>query len=128
MLTSASDVVIVSGYYGEDFIRAILSATKGTAKKRTLTFVFAGLPDVAREEQVENLIRLRKDIIKATRCAQKNIDIFLSLDTRFLHAKVFRFRSKNKPPYSKPGTNSSPAKSTYILTRWPGELGVVIGR
>jgi hypothetical protein len=98
MLTSASDVVIVSGYYGEDFIRTILSATKGTAKKRILKFVFAGLPDVAREEQVENLIRLRGDIVKATRCAQKNIDILLSLDIRFLHAKVFRFRSKNKPP------------------------------
>ena len=60
MLTGASDVVIVSGYYGPDFIRTILSATKGTAQKRTLRFVFAGLPDVgsARDEQVENLTRL----------------------------------------------------------------------
>src|SRR5205085_1827461 len=61
-------------------------------------FVFAGLPEVAREEQVENLTQLKKDIIKDTRCATKDIDIRLSLDTRFLHAKVFRFRSKNKLP------------------------------
>jgi hypothetical protein len=63
MLTSASDVVIVSGYYGEDFIRTILSATKGTAReRRTLKFVFAGLPDVAREEQVENPIRIQCEL------------------------------------------------------------------
>ena len=97
-LNSANDVVIVSAYYGEDFIRKILAATKATGKKRTLTFVFAGLPVVAREAQVVDLTRLKTDIIETTRCAARNVDVRLAINTPFLHAKVFRFRSKNKSP------------------------------
>jgi hypothetical protein len=50
-LNRATDVVIVSAYYGEDFIRKILATTKATGRRRTLTFVFAGLPDVAPEHK-----------------------------------------------------------------------------
>ena len=47
---------------------------------------------------MDDLTQLKNDIIKTTRCAAKNVDIRLAINTRFLHAKVFRFRAENKSP------------------------------
>jgi hypothetical protein len=46
-IKAAHDIVIVSGFYGEKFIRAVLRDTNFSGNGRRLTFVFAGLPEVA---------------------------------------------------------------------------------
>jgi hypothetical protein len=53
-IKAADDIVIISGFYGDDFIRSTLRRAKFLGRGRRLTFVFAGLPDVAREEQWRN--------------------------------------------------------------------------
>jgi len=94
----ADDIVIVSGFYGEDFIKAILRDTKFSGRDRRLTFVFAGLPDVVLDTQVHDLTALKDHIVSTHRCAAKNVDIRLLTSSKFLHAKVFRFRAKGRPP------------------------------
>lgn len=96
--TNAQDVVVVSAFYGVEFIRDILRTTNSPGNNRTLKLVFAGLPDVARPEQVSALKQMKIDIARAARCSRKNVDIRLAIDARFLHAKVFRFRSKGRLP------------------------------
>jgi HKD family nuclease len=44
------------------------------------------------------LSQLKSHIVSAHRCAAKNVDIRSAIETRFLHAKVFRFRAKNHLP------------------------------
>jgi hypothetical protein len=61
-IKAADDIVVISGFYGEDFVRALLRDTKFSGRGRRLTFVFAGLPDVARETQVRDLTALKNDI------------------------------------------------------------------
>ena len=95
---AADDIVVISGFYGEEFIRAVLRNTKFPGKGRRLTFVFAGLPDVVRDEQVKDLRALRDHIVSAHRLPAKNVDIRLAINTRFLHAKVLRFRAKSRLP------------------------------
>jgi hypothetical protein len=97
-IKAADEIVVVSGFYGEEFIRAILRDTKFSGRGRRLTFVFASLPDVARDKQVDDLRALKEHIVSTHRCALKNVDIRLMINTRFLHAKVLRFRKKNRLP------------------------------
>lgn len=97
-ITSADDIVVVSGFYGSEFIKSLLINTNFSGQGRRLTFVFAGLPDVARKEQIENLAKLKTHITSVHRCAAENVDIRLVVSTKFLHAKVIRFRTKNRLP------------------------------
>jgi hypothetical protein len=94
----ADDITIISGFYGEEFIRNILRDTKFSGRDRRLTFVFAGLPDVARNKQVEDLKALKEHIVSAHRCAVKNVDMRLVIGTKFLHAKILRFRTRGRLP------------------------------
>ncbi len=97
-IKAADDIVIVSGFYGEEFIKAILRDTKFSGRGRRLTFVFAGLPDVVRDKQVDDLRALKDHIVSTHRCAAKNVDIRLATNSKFLHAKVLRFRTKSRLP------------------------------
>ncbi|SEP41520.1 PLD-like domain-containing protein [Rhodospirillales bacterium URHD0017] len=97
-IKAADDIVIISGFYGAPFVRSTLRSAKFSGRGRRLTFVFAGLPDVARDAQVEELAELKDHIVNTYRCAAKNVDIRLVIGSRFLHAKVSRFRAKNRLP------------------------------
>jgi hypothetical protein len=97
-IKTADDIVIVSGFYGEEFIRAVLHDAEFSGRGRRLTFVFAGLPDVVREKQVDDLRALKEHIISRHRCAATNVDMRLAIGTKFLHAKVLRFRAKSRLP------------------------------
>jgi hypothetical protein len=97
-IQTADDIVIVSGFYGEEFIKAVLRNTKFSGRGRRLTFVFAGLPDVVRDKQVADLRALKDHIVSTHRCAAKNVDIRLATNSKFLHAKVLRFRTRNRLP------------------------------
>ena len=97
-INAADDIVIISGFYGEEFIRTVLRDTKFSGRGRRLTFVFAGLPDVVREKQVDGLRALKEHIVSTYRCAAKNVDMRLVIGTKFLHAKVLRFRAKSRLP------------------------------
>ena len=97
-IKAADDIVVISGFYGEPFIRSTLREAKFSGRGRRLTFVFAGLPDVARDEQAEELRKLKDHIVNTYRCAAKNVDIRLAIGSRFLHAKVSRFRARNRLP------------------------------
>jgi HKD family nuclease len=97
----ADSVVIISAYYGEEFIKEILKSTKSTqAMKNTkvLLFVFAAFPDVARQEQIFCLKQLKVDIANLGICRAQNIKIRLALNSRFLHAKLLRFRAHGRLP------------------------------
>jgi hypothetical protein len=97
-IETADDIVIVSGFYGEEFIKAVLRKSKFSGRGRRLTFVFAGLPDVVRDKQVDDLKTLKDHIVSTHGCAAKNVDIRLATNSKFLHAKVFRFQTKNGLP------------------------------
>jgi hypothetical protein len=94
----STDVVVISGFYGEDFIRQTLRNAQLKGRGRRLTFVFAGLAEVARDQQVSGLRTLKKYIIGEHGFASKNVDIRLAATTKFLHAKVLRFRAEDRLP------------------------------
>ena len=95
---NAKDITIVSAFYGEDFTKAILYTAKSIGTKRKVTLVFASVSEVAREEQIKSLRSMKEDIVQTGRCSAKDVDIRLADTTRFLHAKLFRFRLKGKSP------------------------------
>ncbi len=97
-MENAKDVVIVSAFYSESFAERILKTTKSNGNRRTLTLVFAGAPDVARKDQIVGLKHLQEELVKSGLCSARRINIRLAMGTKFLHAKLFRFRSEGRLP------------------------------
>jgi hypothetical protein len=98
-IDTAQDIVIISAFYSESFIKKILGAKRSATKRiRKLIVVLAPVPEVIRNEQIERLRILEADIDTLGICAQNVLDIRLADGTRFLHAKLLRIQSTGKLP------------------------------
>lgn len=97
-VSTSDEIVVISAFYGEEFVKTVLANAEFSGRGRLLTLVFAGLPEVARAEQIASLRDLKTHIVTTHRFAAKNVDIRLVLDTKFLHAKVIRFRTEARSP------------------------------
>jgi hypothetical protein len=62
-VSTADDIVVISAFYGEEFVKTVLANAKFSGRGRSLTLVFAGLPEVARADQIASLRDLKTHIV-----------------------------------------------------------------
>lgn len=97
-LRRAKKIVVLSGFYGEDFIVSALEQASDGTKGRELTLIVGSAPSVRADEQRQLLGSMARQIVETKYVSSSNLVVATADLNGFLHAKLFSMRAQGRPP------------------------------